>query len=138
MDFHANLTGKHMYGNDPLPTDIEAALFNYDQALARQAKRIELALEVIEGPGPRTPQEILAAANTLLTYGDVIQVQRATHVLRAAMMRRSEEPRAVPVSIWRRMLSLEAFLWALILIGGMYIIAGVFAAMVQHWILSNA
>lgn len=125
--------------HDPnLPPEVAAMFAAYDLALARQARRIELALEVLQAPGQRTEWEIIAASNTLITYGDAIEVQRATMALRAAMMRIQKANEAVAanetVHSWRRMLSLDAFLWALILIGGMYIIAGVFAAIVKTYL----
>lgn len=112
------------------PTEIETALFNYDQALARQAERIRLALDVLYGATFRSEEEILAAANTLITYGDAVEVQRASMALQALRLRIALRPQD-QLPGWREVFTLQAFLWGMVILGGMYIIAGVFAAIVK-------
>ena len=112
----------------PLPEDIVQALFAYDQALARQERRIALAIEVLEGPNDQTPEEILAAANTLLTYGDSVAVLRATEAIRA-LMRRQQQAAGPAQGFPAKDKILEAVLWSLIGIGAVYIIAGATVAL---------
>lgn len=125
-----------MNHQDPLPEEIAEALFNYDQALARQSRRISLAIEVLEGPNVQTAEAILAAANTLITYGDSVDVQRARMVLHALRRRIEQKPRQVvePIRL-RSIFTLEAFLWAMVIVGGFYIFAGIFAAIVKSHLL---
>ena len=125
--------------HDPnLPPEVAAMFAAYDLALARQARRIELALEVLQAPGQRTEWEIIAASNTLITYGDAIEVQRATMALRAAVMRLQKANEAVAanetVHSWRQLLSVEAFLSAIVILGGFYIFCGLAAAIFKTYL----
>ncbi len=127
-----------MNHQDPLPEEIAEALFNYDQALARQSRRISLAIEVLEGPNVQTAEAILAAANTLITYGDSVDVQRATMALRAAAMRIQKASEAAvaneTVHSWRQLLSVDAFLSAIVILGGFYIFCGLAAAIFKTYL----
>jgi hypothetical protein len=116
-----------------LPPDVQAAIKEYDAALARQAKRVALAVDVLEGAKPRTDEEIIAAANVVLTYGDSVYVQRCRFLLDAALDRLAEAGRHAPAPArsWREAFSFEAFCYALIILGGFYIFCGLAAAIIK-------
>jgi hypothetical protein len=119
----------------PPPEEIQQALANYDAALAKQAKRIECALAVMHGPKLYSQEEMLAAANTLLTYGDGIAVQRAQQVLRTISMQ-IESGRSKPQSyeLPKRKWMVEGALWAVISLGGFYILCGIAAVVIKSMI----
>jgi hypothetical protein len=117
-----------------MPTEILEAIRDHDAALARQYGRVAQAVDVLEGPRPRTNEEIVAAANVVLTYGDSVFVQRSRFLLDAALARQAEVGRRDPTparSSWREIFSIEAFCYALIILGGFYIFCGLAAAVIK-------
>ena len=121
-----------------LPPDVQAAIKEYDAALARQATRVELAVDVLEGAKPRTDEEIIAAANVVLTYGDSVYVQRSRFLLDAALNRLAaagrQAPAPAPARSWREAFSVEAFCYAMIILGGFYVLCGLAAAIIKAYL----
>lgn len=124
-----------MTHQNELPADVRIAIANYDRMLERQAKRLALAVDVLEGARPRTDEEIIAAANVVTTYNDTLYVQRADQLLKAALRRMADAERQAPAPMparsWREVFSIEAFLYALIILGGFYIFCGLAAAIIK-------
>lgn len=125
--------------NDVLAARLAEAEAQHIQAFVALEARILDAIEVMEGPGRRTQDELSGAAATLATYGDVIRAQRAELVLEAirsaphvkefaARVEAEEKPQHAGLS---GLMNVDVWLTVVVILAGMAIVAGITAAVIR-------
>lgn len=118
----------------PAATLVEAEAQHINAMGALEARIVE-AIKVMQGPGRRSQEELVAAAATLATYGDVITAQRAELVLQA--IRSAPEIKRFADQAVRQeqragFRNPDIWLRAVLIVGGGYIVVGIVAALVQR------